>query len=225
MPCSSLNSSISIAIPKLDSEQNGVQTAEGVLASSHMCCEGLNSNAIRCHLNTAGFIPVELTHVQDGKLDAKESGADLLPGDRLYVTRQGIQLDDIGQHEVHGECAGAPMDSAVECNSMWADMRSCCLCSPYTIIGTEMCLDFGQLLKVSEEPFDLLIEGLCFVAAPLAKCCYILLQQRALLLVAEALVMLLKLSKCMAVGLILGVFMAAGMLDGDFVFVSPSMCY
>ncbi|GMH11711.1 hypothetical protein Nepgr_013552 [Nepenthes gracilis] len=53
-----------------------------------------------------------------------------------------------------------------------------------------------------------------FVAAPLAKCCYMLLQQRALLLVAEALVVVLKLLKCMAIGLILGVFMVAGMMDG-----------
>ncbi|GMH18618.1 hypothetical protein Nepgr_020459 [Nepenthes gracilis] len=118
MPCSSSVSSVPIPIPKLESEQNDVKSAEEVLASPNICCEGLNSDAIGCHLESAGFILVELIHVQDDNLDAKESGAEMLPRDRLCVTKQGSQLDDIGQHEVHGECAVAPMASAVECNPM-----------------------------------------------------------------------------------------------------------
>ncbi|GMH18613.1 hypothetical protein Nepgr_020454 [Nepenthes gracilis] len=118
MPCSSSVSSIPIPIPKLESEQNDVKSAKEVLASPNICCEGLNFDAIVCHLESTGFIPVKLIHVQDGNLDAKGSGAEILPGDRLCVTRQGSQLDDIGQHEVHGECVVAPMASAVECNPM-----------------------------------------------------------------------------------------------------------
>ncbi|GMH31736.1 hypothetical protein Nepgr_033580 [Nepenthes gracilis] len=71
MSVSSLYSSDS-SIPKLYSEQNYMKTTEGVLASSHMCCEGLNSDVIGCHRDSAGFVPVEL--VQDGNLDAKDSG-------------------------------------------------------------------------------------------------------------------------------------------------------
>ncbi|GMH00755.1 hypothetical protein Nepgr_002594 [Nepenthes gracilis] len=53
---------------------------------------------------------------QFGNLSAKESEADLLLGDRLCVPRQGSQLDDNAQHEVHGERAVAQMVSAVECH-------------------------------------------------------------------------------------------------------------
>ncbi|GMH30790.1 hypothetical protein Nepgr_032633 [Nepenthes gracilis] len=63
-----------------------------------------------------------------------------------------------------------------------------------------------------------------FVAAPLAKCCYMILQQRALLLVAEALVVVLKLSKCMAVGLT-GCFHGCRHDGWLFCVVSPNMCY
>ncbi|GMH14578.1 hypothetical protein Nepgr_016419 [Nepenthes gracilis] len=115
MSISLLDSSDS-SIPKLYSEMNFMKTTEGVLPSSHMCCEGLNSDAIGCYRDSAGFVPVEL--VQDGDLDAKDSGADLLPEDRFCVNRQGIQLDAISQHDVHGEYAVAPSDSGVECNSM-----------------------------------------------------------------------------------------------------------
>ncbi|GMH02029.1 hypothetical protein Nepgr_003868 [Nepenthes gracilis] len=89
LPCSAIMSSVPITIPKLDSELNNVPSDEGVLASSNICCEGLDSDAIGCHLDSDGFIPAELLNVQFGNLSAKESEADLLPGASLCVPRQG----------------------------------------------------------------------------------------------------------------------------------------
>ncbi|GMH12938.1 hypothetical protein Nepgr_014779 [Nepenthes gracilis] len=118
MPCSSMGSSIPIEILTFESEQIDAKSAEGVLASSNICCEGLNFDAIGCHLDSIAFILVELLHGQDGYLGAKESGTEVLPGNRLCVSRQGSQMDDIDQHEVHSECAVALMASTVECNMM-----------------------------------------------------------------------------------------------------------
>ncbi|GMH03507.1 hypothetical protein Nepgr_005346 [Nepenthes gracilis] len=69
------------------STERAKKKTQKVLASSNICCEGLNSDAIGCHLDSTGFIPVELLHVQDGYLGAKESGAEVLPGNRLCVSR------------------------------------------------------------------------------------------------------------------------------------------
>ncbi|GMH02006.1 hypothetical protein Nepgr_003845 [Nepenthes gracilis] len=74
MPCSSMGSSIPIEILTFESEQIDVKSA-----SSSICCEGFNSDAIGCHLDSSGFIPVELLHVQDGYLGTQESGAEVLP--------------------------------------------------------------------------------------------------------------------------------------------------
>ncbi|GMH03401.1 hypothetical protein Nepgr_005240 [Nepenthes gracilis] len=116
MPVSSLDSSGAIIIPKLDSEQNYMTTATGISASSHMCCEGLNSAAIGCHRDSADYDPVAL--VQAHNLDAKDLGADVVPADRVCVNRQGIQFDSFSQHDVYGECAVTALASVVECTSM-----------------------------------------------------------------------------------------------------------
>ncbi|GMH21324.1 hypothetical protein Nepgr_023166 [Nepenthes gracilis] len=116
MPCSAIMSSVPITIPKLDSKLNDVKSDEGVLASSNICCEGLDSDAIGCHLVSDGFIPAELHNVQFGNASAKESEADLLPGASLCVPRQGSQMDANAQHEVHDECAVALMVSTEECH-------------------------------------------------------------------------------------------------------------
>ncbi|GMH20945.1 hypothetical protein Nepgr_022787 [Nepenthes gracilis] len=60
MPCSSPVSSVSMAISKSDSEMNEVKSAITVLASSNICCEGLNSDAFGCCMDSDGFIPIEL---------------------------------------------------------------------------------------------------------------------------------------------------------------------
>ncbi|GMH10640.1 hypothetical protein Nepgr_012481 [Nepenthes gracilis] len=111
MPYSLIVSSIPISIPQLESEQLDVPSAAGVLASSNIGCERLDSAAIGCPLDSAGFIPVESLHVHVGNLSANNSGDVLLPGHRLCVSRHGSQRDDIVQQAEHGECAVAPISS------------------------------------------------------------------------------------------------------------------
>ncbi|GMH05983.1 hypothetical protein Nepgr_007823 [Nepenthes gracilis] len=99
MPCSSPVSSVSMAISKSDSEMNEVKQAVTVLASSNICCEGLNSDAFGCHMDSDSFIPIELRNVQFSNFNAQESEVTLLQEDR--IPRQGGLLDVTVQQECH----------------------------------------------------------------------------------------------------------------------------